>query len=229
MKIKSTLALILVVFAILFALTACNDENQNEDASNEVVSYENESEEAESFEESSAQVAETTTAAETTTSAETTAAETTTVAETTTKVEKTTVAETTTVVRTGISSADDVARTVADKTSLFEERLSKSSTARALSLFGISDSDVSEAAYYAASAAVAEEILVIKPSNSDVVSSIVSAMETRRNTQIEDYENYVPKEVAKLESAIIFSNNEYVIFCVSNDNDAAKTLIAGLF
>ena len=125
--------------------------------------------------------------------------------------------------------AQQMASSIASHTAMFEEQLQQSSTARGLTVFGINEGDVADAAYYAASAAVAEEVLVVQAADSAALSSIVSAMESHRAIQIEDYADYVPKEVPKLENAIIYTNGNTVIYCVANDSAAAQAAVAGLF
>ncbi len=126
-------------------------------------------------------------------------------------------------------NAESIAEKIAGKTSLFEETLTKSSSKRALSLFGIAESDVTESAYYAASAAVAEEVLVVKAANQNAVDTIKTAIADRIEIQIEDYADYVPKEVPKLKSAIVYTNGNYVVFCVSANNTSALSVIKSLF
>lgn len=148
--------------------------------------------------------------------------------ETTTAAPETTTAKPETTTKASVD-VNTIAQTIASKTNMFEESLIKSSTPRGLSLFGISESDVEEAAYYAASAAVAEEILVVKATSKSAASSILKNIEDRRSMQIEDYADYVPKEVPKLESAVVYQNGEYVVFCVSNNNSAIRTVITNQF
>lgn len=225
MKFSKIIIAILAV-SMLFTFASCSEQTTEETTTDSVAG---ETVEIVTEDETTANTTETTTQAETeTTTAETTTAETTTAKETTTQA-KTTTTTTTTTTAPAEKSVADIAASIAGKTSIFEEQLSKSSSSRALTLFGISASDVEEAAYYAASAAVAEEVLVVKASSSSAVSSIKSAMESRRSTQIEDYADYVPKEVAKLESAVIYTSGDYIVFCVSNNNSSASSTISGLF
>lgn len=127
------------------------------------------------------------------------------------------------------ANVDEMAASIAANTAMFEERLEQSSANRGLSVFGIDAADVANASYYAASAAVAEEVLVVRAADSAAVSAIVNAMESHKATQIEDYADYVPKEVPKLENAIIYTNGNTVIYCVANDSAAAEAAVAGLF
>ena len=89
-------------------------------------------------------------------------------------------------------SAADVASAVASRQSLFDEELMESSSSRGLQLFGIDSGSVAEAAYYAATAAVADEILVVKLAPGASADTIRSDFAARQSIQAEDYEDYVP-------------------------------------
>ena len=219
MKIKSVIALIMAVLLVTCAFTGCNKEPVQEENTTEAPVSEVLTEEPS---------AELTTEKETTTEAETTTEkETTTKAETTTKKpETTTKAETTT--KKASVDVNSVAATIAGKTSMFEEPLFQSSGSIGLDIFGIPSSAVSDVAYYVASAAVAEEVLVVKAASSADVSTIKSCIEARRSMQAEDYADYVPKEVPKLNSAITYTNGDVIVFCVSNNNSAMRSVISGL-
>lgn len=219
MKIKSILALIMVMAVVACAFTGCNKEPLQEENTTEAPVSEVLTEEPS---------AEFTTEKETTTEVETTTEkETTTKAETTTKKpETTTKAETTT--KKASVDVNSVAATIAGKTSMFEEPLFQSSGSIGLDIFGIPSSAVSEVAYYVASAAVAEEVLVVKAASSADVSTIKNCIEARRSMQAEDYADYVPKEVPKLNSAITYTSGDVIVFCVSNNNSAMRSVIAGL-
>lgn len=126
-------------------------------------------------------------------------------------------------------TASQVASAVAAKSSLFDEALVESTASRGLTLFGIDASEVAEAAYYAASAAVADEILVVQLASGASASSIRSDFEGRQAVQAEDYEDYVPSEVPKINNAVIYQNGDIMVFCVSNDASAVRSTLDSLF
>jgi|LSQX01.1.fsa_nt_gb hypothetical protein len=126
-------------------------------------------------------------------------------------------------------SCSALASNIASKTNMFEEVLEEGNVGRAVSLFGISEGSYSDISYYTASAGVAEEILIVKATDESQISSIVSGMENRKNTQIDDYSDYVPKEVPKLNNATIYTDGLYVVYCVSNDYETASNLIRSMF
>gem|GEM_PF-2866342 len=125
-------------------------------------------------------------------------------------------------------SASEIASKIASKNGLFSEKLYESATSRSLSLFGITPSWVSDSAYYSASAAVAEEILVVILEDSANAPKVIACFESRKLSQIEDYEDYVPSEVTKIKNAVSYQSGNTLVFCVSRDAAAAKSAIAGI-
>ena len=126
-------------------------------------------------------------------------------------------------------SAAEVAGALAARQSLFDEELLESSSSRGLSLFGIDSGSVAEASYYAATAAVADEILVVKLAPGASADSIRSDFAGRQSLQAEDYEDYVPSEVPKINNAVIYQNGDILVFCVSNDSSAVRSTLDSLF
>ena len=50
-------------------------------------------------------------------------------------------------------------------------------------------------------------------------------IETKIDERKIDFENYLPKEVFKLENYNLESNGNYIILCISNDSDKANEII----
>lgn len=96
-------------------------------------------------------------------------------------------------------------------------------------LYSLDETQVKSSAFYTNSNATAEEIAVIETNSQDYVDTVKSAFETRIASQKAACKDYLPDEMPKLESAVIYSNGNYVILCVSEDNAAAKELIKDLF
>ena len=77
---------------------------------------------------------------------------------------------------------------------------------------------------YIGSGATAEEIAIITLKNSSDEADVKAALEKRVEEQKQNFANYVPEEVSRLEKSIIKSNEKYVVLCVSNDNQAEKII-----
>ena len=126
-------------------------------------------------------------------------------------------------------TAKEIAGAVAAKQSLFDEALMESSPSRGLSLFGIDSGAVADASYYAATAAVADEILVVKLASGASADAIRSDFTARQEIQAEDYEEYVPSEVPKINNAVIYQNGDILVFCGSKDASAVRSTLDSLF
>lgn len=96
-------------------------------------------------------------------------------------------------------------------------------------LYNLDETQIAEAAFYTNSNATAEEIAVIRTVNSDYAETVKTAYEARIAEQKEACRDYLPGEMTKLESAVIYTNGNYVVLCISNDNAKAQTIIEDLF
>ena len=74
-----------------------------------------------------------------------------------------------------------------------------------------------------------EMILVLKVGSREDASAVAEKMKAYCKDTADMYASYNPVETAKLNSAVIFNNGEYVILCVSADNAKAETLIEKMF
>ena len=91
------------------------------------------------------------------------------------------------------------------------------------------DVEINEAYIYESSGATAEEIVVLVCKDSDSAAKAKSAFEQRVSEQKENFTDYVPEEVPKLNDAVIITSREYAILSVSGDSSKAKDIIEGAF
>ena len=85
---------------------------------------------------------------------------------------------------------------------------------------------VSESAVYVSgTGATASELAVFKCKDADAAKEVKTAVETRISEQIASYENYRPDEKFRLENAFVAVDGNYVVFAVSNDNQAVEKLL----
>lgn len=96
-------------------------------------------------------------------------------------------------------------------------------------LYALDQSVVESCAFYTNSNATAEEIAVIKVKDSADVDTIKAAYETRVEEQKAACKDYLPDEMPKLEDAIIYSSGNYVVLCVSVDNNKIEDSLTNLF
>lgn len=81
------------------------------------------------------------------------------------------------------------------------------------------------AVYVSGTGATASELAVFKCS-SDSVKDVKAAVETRIAEQISSYEGYRPDEKFRLEKALLVTEGNYIVFAVSNDNEAVQKLLS---
>ncbi|MBQ6531323.1 MAG: DUF4358 domain-containing protein [Clostridia bacterium] len=86
---------------------------------------------------------------------------------------------------------------------------------------GLDEADVVQCVAYKGTNAVADEVVVIKTKD---VKKVESKLNEYWDKQIKSYESYRPSEVPKLNNGIIYTVNDTVIFCVSENHDAAQKL-----
>lgn len=77
---------------------------------------------------------------------------------------------------------------------------------------------------YIGSGATAEEIAVFEFNNTEDAKNALQAAENRISQQKTDYASYNPKEIQKLDNAIVKNTGRYLIVCVS-EGDTAKKII----
>lgn len=112
----------------------------------------------------------------------------------------------------------------------FKDNLAPVDTSLALSrLYNLDAGQIEASAFYTNSNATAEEIAVIKASSADYVDTVKTAYENRIASQKEACKDYLPDEMTKLDAAVVYTNGNYVVLCVSNDSAKAEQVIEDLF
>ncbi len=76
----------------------------------------------------------------------------------------------------------------------------------------------------AGTGATAEELAVFETKDADAASALVGKLQARNEDRIENYSDYIPAEVPKLENAVIISGGRYVVLCVATDVSAVREL-----
>ena len=97
----------------------------------------------------------------------------------------------------------------------FDDELNLLGTDMIPALYGI-DNAV-EAYVYMGSQATAEEIALFKFANAEDASAGKATLEDHLEKQKQDYANYIPEEVARIEKAVLRQEGNYVLLCVSYD------------
>ncbi len=122
--------------------------------------------------------------------------------------------------------AADAIRTQGD----FKDQLATVHNTTALTrLYVLDEANIEEAAFYTNSSSTAEEIAVIKVKSQDYIDTVKAAYEKRIEDQKDACKDYLPDEMPKLDSAVIYVNGNYAVLCISNDNSKMEGIIKGIF
>lgn len=78
---------------------------------------------------------------------------------------------------------------------------------------------------YIGSGATAEEIALFEFDDNTKVSDGYLKVQKRVEQQKKDYANYIPKEVVRLDKAIIEKRGNYVILCITDEDKKAQEII----
>ena len=92
-------------------------------------------------------------------------------------------------------------------------------------VYDMEDIKVTESSVYVSSGATAEEIAAIKCETSEDAAKAQTVLEERVEEQKESFEDYVPKELDKLNKAVIVKSGNTVVLSISNEDAKAKEII----
>ncbi len=73
-----------------------------------------------------------------------------------------------------------------------------------------------------ATSGTTNELAVFACENADAVSAVKAAVEARLKMQRENYENYIPAEISRLDDALVKTSGNYLLFSVSPNNGAVE-------
>lgn len=111
----------------------------------------------------------------------------------------------------------------------FQDQMSEVSQETAVKIYGIGSGDVVKAAVYESTGATAEEVAAFEAKDGKAADRVKQKAEERVETQKAGFQDYQPKEMEKLKNPVLVEKGNYVILCVSNDNEAAKKTVDGFF
>ena len=110
----------------------------------------------------------------------------------------------------------------------FTDQMSPVDEKTALRIYGLEQSSVSNLKAYESTGATAEEIMVFEAKDEAAAAKIKTAAQKRIDDQRAGFQDYQPKEMAKLKNPVFITTGNYVILCISNDNAKAKQVIDSL-
>lgn len=91
--------------------------------------------------------------------------------------------------------------------------------------YEVEDGDIVQKAVYAGGGGTAEEIAVFEAKDEDAAARLKKAAEQRIADQKENFENYVPGELTKLNNPVLEVKGKYVILCVCDNPEEARAII----
>lgn len=90
---------------------------------------------------------------------------------------------------------------------------------------GLDTADVVSWKVYVSGASTADEVAVFEATDAEAAQRVKTVTEVRLAGLIEQYRDYAPDKVQKLENPLLVVEGNYVVLCVSNDNAKAQELL----
>ena len=115
--------------------------------------------------------------------------------------------------------ADELAALVTD------DDISQVDTAMAVATYGIDAEKVQDCKVFLSSGATASEIAVFAMKDEEGVNELLELMNDRLEERKASFADYAPDEVPKLENAVLLNKDNYVVFAVVADPQAAEDVI----
>lgn len=110
----------------------------------------------------------------------------------------------------------------------FTDQMTDMDSAGACRFYDIDAALVQDSAAYVGSGASAESLAVFEATDKDAAGGIADALQAFTDSWVTGYADYKPEEVPKLTSAVLERDGVYVVYCVTADNDTAKTAVREL-
>lgn len=87
-------------------------------------------------------------------------------------------------------------------------------------LYGVGED--AQCVAWAGAGATAEELAVFELPDEAAAGTLVSSLRSRNDERIDDYADYLPDEVPKLQNTLLLSNGRYVLLCTAPDTAGAR-------
>ena len=108
---------------------------------------------------------------------------------------------------------------------IFEDSLAQIDKDSIIKKWGFDSENIKDMVSYVGTGATAEEILIMEIYDSKDKDKVKKIIEEKIEERKIDFQNYLPKEVFKLENYYLKIKNNYIILCISNDYDKANKVI----
>ncbi len=108
---------------------------------------------------------------------------------------------------------------------VFQDEIAKVDKEIVYKAYGFNDNLIKEIVSYQGSGATSEEILILQVNEKENLNEVKEMINNRIEERKEIFASYLPKEVYKLENNIFRVYNNYIIMCISNDNEKVDEII----
>lgn len=108
---------------------------------------------------------------------------------------------------------------------VFQDEIAKVDKEIVYKAYGFDDNLIKEIVSYQGSGATSEEILILQVNEKENLNEVKERINNRIEERKEIFVSYLPKEVYKLENNIFRVYNNYIIMCISNDNEKVDEII----
>lgn len=115
--------------------------------------------------------------------------------------------------------ADEIVKAVK-----FKDQMSSIEQKTAVRLYGLEDADLQKARVYESTGATAEEVAAFEAKDDTAAAKVEQAAQQRVEDQKAAFQDYQPKEMAKLKAPLMVRSGKYVVLVVADDTSAAKTV-----
>lgn len=106
----------------------------------------------------------------------------------------------------------------------FEDELNKTDNETASKLYDIND--FTSQSVYMSSGATSEEIAIFEFEDKEACKVALEKANKRIEEQKQNFKDYMPKEMKKLENAMIKNKNQYLIVCITNHPEEVGKILS---
>lgn len=111
----------------------------------------------------------------------------------------------------------------------YDGELSQIDKETAIDIYNLGEINIADCVVYMSKGATAEEIAIFSTKNEVDSSKVEEALEYRVMEQKQSNQNFEPKDLKKLDEAVIEEEGNTVILCVSNENEKAEEIIDSMY
>ncbi len=95
------------------------------------------------------------------------------------------------------------------------------------SVFSVNKEDVEKQKSYISAGVTTERVIIVQCKDEEAADRVKTVFETYAKTTSDTYASYAPEESNRMQNAIIETYGKYVVFCATEDNNAAEKIIKG--